>query len=73
MARLKTRNRLFRRRLISRLLSFQKLLQFVALKAHHNLSVNHGDRGRHVTKLLQFGQRCVIAGNVSIHEFNLVL
>ncbi len=53
--------------------SFQKLLQLTTVKAHDNLSVNHGDRGRHVTKLLQFGQRCFIAGNVSIHEFNLVL
>jgi hypothetical protein len=40
---LKTRNRLFRRRLVARLLSFQKLLQLVAVKALDNLAVNHGD------------------------------
>ncbi len=50
--RLKARNQLFKRRLVARLLSFQKLLQLVAVKAHNNLSVNHGDRDRHVTKLL---------------------
>src|SRR5260370_8565332 len=71
--RLKARNQLFKRRLLARLRSFQKLLQLVAVKAHDNLSVNHGDRGRHVTKLLQFVQRCFIAGNVPIRELNLVL
>src|SRR5260370_6017937 len=71
--RLKARNQLFKPRLVPRLLSFQKLLQLVAVKAHNNLSVNHGDRGRHVTKLLQFVQLCFVAANVSIHAFNLVL
>jgi hypothetical protein len=35
------------------LLSFEKLLQLIAVKAHDDLSVNHGDWCRHVTKLLQ--------------------
>jgi hypothetical protein len=47
------------------LLSFQKLLQLITVKAHDNLAVNHGDRCRHVAKLLQFVQRRFIGGNVS--------
>src|SRR5258708_40205541 len=53
--------------------SLQKSLQLIMVKTHDNLSVNHGDRGRHVTKLLQFVQCCLIGGNVPIRELNLVL
>ncbi len=42
--------------------SFQEFLQLIAVKAHDNLSVNHDDWGRHITKLLQFGQRDTLAG-----------
>jgi hypothetical protein len=53
--------------------SFQKLLQLIPIKAYDNLSVNQSYRRRHVPKLLQFGQRRILGGNVSIREPNLVL
>jgi hypothetical protein len=53
--------------------SFEQLLQFVSVKAHDNLAVNHGDRCRHVPKLLQLIQRCFIRRNVSVDELSLAL
>src|SRR5260370_14560897 len=53
--------------------SFQKSLQLITVKAHDNLSVNHGDLGRHVSKLRQFVQRCLIRRNLPIRELHPVL
>ena len=55
------------------LCNFQSFLQLIAVKAYDNLPVNHSDRCGHVAKLLEFGNRRFIGGDVSIRERNLVL
>ena len=55
------------------LCNFEEFLQLIAVKAHDDLPVNHGDWSGHIAKLLEFGNRRFIGGDVSIRELNLVL